>query len=186
MTIWGKFRIVSASEQILSMTELTFHCHWACQFSCKLYSFQRASYSSPCNTCIFICDTWYGRCWISQKKKKVLIGIFAKDSFWLPKKTIWQCFVVQMILQETLRGKHFGIQRKSLPLEPSLLLREANRRRASLSAGNMFEMFEGRPIISDGYWNNALILCKCIFGVFGFQVFILAVCTLADQVQMHP
>jgi hypothetical protein len=56
-----------------------------------------------------------------------------------------------MILQETLRVKHFGIQRKSLPLEPSLLLREANRRRASLSAGNMFEMFEGRPIISDGY-----------------------------------
>jgi hypothetical protein len=58
---------------------------------------------------------------------------------------------VQIILQETPRVQHFGIQRKSLPLEPSLLLREANRRRASLSAGNLVEMFEGRPIFSDGY-----------------------------------
>lgn len=57
-----------------------------------------------------------------------------------------------MILQETRRVKHFGIQRKPLPLEPSLLLREANRRRASLSAGNMFEMFEGRPVFNEGYW----------------------------------
>ena len=46
-----------------------------------------------------------------------------------------------MILQETPVVKHYGIQRKPLPLEPSLLLREANRRRASLSAGNMFEMY---------------------------------------------
>ncbi|CAH1444506.1 unnamed protein product [Lactuca virosa] len=49
----------------------------------------------------------------------------------------------KMILQATPRVKHFGIQRKPLPLEPSFLLREANRRRASLSAGNMFEMFDG-------------------------------------------
>lgn len=48
-----------------------------------------------------------------------------------------------MILQATPRVKHFGIQRKPLPLEPSFLLREANRRRASLSAGNMFELFDG-------------------------------------------
>ncbi|PON70583.1 TRAPP II complex, TRAPPC [Parasponia andersonii] len=46
----------------------------------------------------------------------------------------------KMILQETPVVKHFGIQRKPLPLQPSLLLREANRRRASLSAGNMFEI----------------------------------------------
>lgn len=61
----------------------------------------------------------------------------------------------KMILQETPRVKHLGIQRKPLPLEPSLLLREANRRRASLSAGNMVEMFEGRPIFNDGSGSDA-------------------------------
>lgn len=54
-----------------------------------------------------------------------------------------------MFLQESARHKPFGIQRKPLPLEPSLLLREANRRRASLSAGNMFELFDGRPSAND-------------------------------------
>ncbi|XP_031375340.1 trafficking protein particle complex II-specific subunit 130 homolog isoform X2 [Punica granatum] len=49
----------------------------------------------------------------------------------------------KMILQASPRAKHFGIQRKQLPLEPSVLLREANRRRASLSAGNMHEIFDG-------------------------------------------
>lgn len=48
-----------------------------------------------------------------------------------------------MILQITPRVKHFGIQRKPLPLEPNFLLREANRRRASLSVGNMSEIFNG-------------------------------------------
>ena len=57
---------------------------------------------------------------------------------------------MQAILQNPPRRKHFGIQRKPLPLEPSTLLREANRRRASLSAGKMVEMFEGRLIIFDG------------------------------------
>ncbi|KAG8364976.1 hypothetical protein BUALT_Bualt18G0054500 [Buddleja alternifolia] len=56
----------------------------------------------------------------------------------------------KMILQESPRPKHFGIQRKPLPLEPSVLLREANRRRASLSAGNMSELLDGRPIANDG------------------------------------
>ncbi|KAL7143291.1 hypothetical protein ABFS83_08G182000 [Erythranthe nasuta] len=56
----------------------------------------------------------------------------------------------KMILQESARPKHFGIQRKPLPLEPSVLLREANRRRASLSAGNMLELFDGRPYTNDG------------------------------------
>ncbi|CAA0840338.1 Trafficking protein particle complex II-specific subunit 130 homolog [Striga hermonthica] len=56
----------------------------------------------------------------------------------------------KMNLQESPRLRHFGIQRKPLPLEPSILLREANRRRASLSAGNMFEMFDGRPNATDG------------------------------------
>ncbi|KAL0301144.1 UNVERIFIED_CONTAM: Trafficking protein particle complex II-specific subunit [Sesamum radiatum] len=55
----------------------------------------------------------------------------------------------KMILQESPRPKHFGIQRKPLPLEPSVLLREANRRRASLSAGNVFELFDGRPNSND-------------------------------------
>nr|XP_016466589.1 PREDICTED: trafficking protein particle complex II-specific subunit 130 homolog [Nicotiana tabacum] len=56
----------------------------------------------------------------------------------------------KMIFQESQRVKHFGIQRKPLPLEPSVLLREANRRRASLSAGNVFEMFDGHPNAIDG------------------------------------
>ncbi|KAL2247549.1 trafficking protein particle complex II-specific subunit 130 homolog [Sesamum indicum] len=55
----------------------------------------------------------------------------------------------KMVLQESPRPKHFGIQRKPLPLEPSVLLREANRRRASLSAGNVFELFDGRPNSND-------------------------------------
>lgn len=54
-----------------------------------------------------------------------------------------------MILQESPHLKHFGIQRKPLPLEPSVLLREANRRRASLSAGNMSELFDSRPNSGD-------------------------------------
>ncbi|XP_048235084.1 trafficking protein particle complex II-specific subunit 130 homolog isoform X2 [Ricinus communis] len=61
----------------------------------------------------------------------------------------------KVILQATPRIKHFGIQRKSLPLEPSVLLREANRRRASLSAGNMFEIFDGRPSLIDGSASDA-------------------------------
>ncbi|XP_068639813.1 trafficking protein particle complex II-specific subunit 130 homolog [Aristolochia californica] len=56
----------------------------------------------------------------------------------------------KMILQANPSVKHFSIQRKPLPLEPSVLLREANRRRASLSAGNVFELFENRPSPTDG------------------------------------
>ncbi|KAE9585215.1 hypothetical protein Lal_00017845 [Lupinus albus] len=56
----------------------------------------------------------------------------------------------KLILQTTPRTKHFGIQRKPLPLEPTVLLREANRRRASLSAGNVFEMFDSRQGTLDG------------------------------------
>lgn len=50
-----------------------------------------------------------------------------------------------MILQANPRMKHFNIQRKPLPLEPSSLLREANRRRASLSVGNASELLDVRP-----------------------------------------
>ncbi|KAL4580271.1 hypothetical protein LXL04_016458 [Taraxacum kok-saghyz] len=56
----------------------------------------------------------------------------------------------KMIVQVPQRVKHFGIQRKPLPIEPNFLLREANRRRASLSAGNVFEMFDGRSNFLDG------------------------------------
>lgn len=56
----------------------------------------------------------------------------------------------KLMFEESLRVKHFGIQRKPLPLEPSVLLREANRRRASISAGNVFEMFDGHPNAIDG------------------------------------
>ncbi|XP_020100478.1 trafficking protein particle complex II-specific subunit 130 homolog isoform X2 [Ananas comosus] len=48
----------------------------------------------------------------------------------------------KMILQANPRVKHFNIFRKPLPLEPSLLLREANRRRASLSVGNVSELLD--------------------------------------------
>ncbi|KAJ0608475.1 putative trafficking protein particle complex subunit 11 [Helianthus annuus] len=56
----------------------------------------------------------------------------------------------KMLLQVTPRVKHFGIQRKPLPLEPTFLLREANRRRASLSVGNASEIFDGRTASIDG------------------------------------
>lgn len=55
-------------------------------------------------------------------------------------------FMWQMILQADPRMKHFNIQRKQLPLEPSSLLREANRRRASLSVGNLSELIDYRQI----------------------------------------
>ncbi|OVA00525.1 Foie gras liver health family 1 [Macleaya cordata] len=77
-----------------------------------------------------------------------------------PKPTIWPSLPTdassevlakeKMILQTNPRAKHFGILRKPLPLEPSVLLREANRRRASLSVGNMFEIFDSRPSFVDG------------------------------------
>nr|XP_043628055.1 trafficking protein particle complex II-specific subunit 130 homolog isoform X2 [Erigeron canadensis] len=61
----------------------------------------------------------------------------------------------KMILQATPRVKLFGIQKKPLPLEPNFLLREANRRRASLSVGNVSEMFDGRSTFMDGSASNA-------------------------------
>ncbi|CAN6202119.1 unnamed protein product [Urochloa humidicola] len=48
----------------------------------------------------------------------------------------------KMVLQAKSREKLFNIHRKPLPLEPSLLLREANRRRAFLSVGNLAELYE--------------------------------------------
>ncbi|XP_010675603.2 trafficking protein particle complex II-specific subunit 130 homolog isoform X1 [Beta vulgaris subsp. vulgaris] len=56
----------------------------------------------------------------------------------------------KMILQAGPVVKHFGIQKKLLPIEPSVLLREANRRRASLSAGNISEMFDGQLYFNEG------------------------------------
>eukprot|EP00250_Pteridium_aquilinum_P033255 c5370_g1_i1 orf=281-4273(+) len=40
--------------------------------------------------------------------------------------------------------KPFGILRKALPLAPSMLLRDANRRRAALSAGNISDLLDSR------------------------------------------
>ncbi|KAJ1265685.1 hypothetical protein BS78_08G094400 [Paspalum vaginatum] len=48
----------------------------------------------------------------------------------------------KMVLQAKSREKLFNIHRKPLPLEPSLLLREANRRRAFLSVGNLSELYD--------------------------------------------
>uniref|UniRef100_A0A0D9Y073 Trafficking protein particle complex subunit 11 domain-containing protein n=1 Tax=Leersia perrieri TaxID=77586 RepID=A0A0D9Y073_9ORYZ len=55
-----------------------------------------------------------------------------------PKPATWP----SMILQAKSREKIFNIHRKPLPLEPSLLLREANRRRAFLSVGNLSELYD--------------------------------------------
>ncbi|GAB4846333.1 hypothetical protein Ancab_025339 [Ancistrocladus abbreviatus] len=84
-----------------------------------------------------------------------------------PKPAVWplvppdaSCKVLEkekMILQEAPSVKHFGIQRKSLPLEPSVLLREANRRRASLSAGNMLEIFDGHTDLNDGLSSDVFV-----------------------------
>ncbi|KAJ0980630.1 hypothetical protein J5N97_008885 [Dioscorea zingiberensis] len=56
----------------------------------------------------------------------------------------------KIILQANPGAKHFDIQRKPLPLEPSSLLREANRRRASLSIGNVSELLDSRHSVTDG------------------------------------
>ncbi|KAK8527375.1 hypothetical protein V6N12_054589 [Hibiscus sabdariffa] len=56
----------------------------------------------------------------------------------------------KMIMQEKPRVKPFSIERKPLPLEPTALVREANRRRASLSAGSPSEMFDNKQGFADG------------------------------------
>ena len=76
--------------------------------------------------------------------------IILSVNFFFTFNQLYFTYLVQMILQETPRVKHFGIHRKPLPLEPTVLIREANRRRASLSAGNTSEMFDGRPGFADG------------------------------------
>lgn len=67
-----------------------------------------------------------------------------------------------MILQAGPVVKHFGIQKKLLPIEPSVLLREANRRRASLSAGNISEMFDGQLYFNEGWVNGWSSNCDCL------------------------
>ncbi|KAL8171962.1 hypothetical protein V2J09_023766, partial [Rumex salicifolius] len=66
----------------------------------------------------------------------------------------------KLILQATPSVKHFGIQRKPLPLEPSVLLREANRKRASLSAGNVSEIFDGHVNFSERQKINAVSMSR--------------------------
>ncbi|KAE8703230.1 TRS130 protein [Hibiscus syriacus] len=71
-----------------------------------------------------------------------------------PKPAVWPLVpddaASEMIMQENPRVKPFGIERKPLPLEPTALIREANRRRASLSAGSPSEMFDGKQGFADG------------------------------------
>ncbi|URD88129.1 hypothetical protein MUK42_26812, partial [Musa troglodytarum] len=71
-----------------------------------------------------------------------------------PKPAVWPSVPAdasaEMILQANPRMKHFNIQRKPLPLEPFSLLREANRRRASLSVGNASELLDVRPTDGSG------------------------------------
>ncbi|KAF3778258.1 Trafficking particle complex II-specific subunit 130-like protein [Nymphaea thermarum] len=72
-----------------------------------------------------------------------------------PKPATWPLVpsdTSHLMLEPNPRVKPFGIQKKLLPLEPSVLLREANRRRASLSAGNIYDLFDGHQnlIVKDG------------------------------------
>lgn len=73
-----------------------------------------------------------------------------------------------MILQSVPKVKHFGIQKKLLPIEPCVLLREANRRRASLSAGNMFEMFDAQFNLSERWVNE----CNLIVSILVVTLFV--------------
>ncbi|KAH7289351.1 hypothetical protein KP509_31G071500 [Ceratopteris richardii] len=68
-----------------------------------------------------------------------------------PKPNIWPSIPSDAADRISLKGqfsekrsKPFGITRKPLPLAPTLLLRDANRRRASLSVGNIPEFLESR------------------------------------------
>ncbi|KAE8731744.1 TRS130 protein [Hibiscus syriacus] len=71
-----------------------------------------------------------------------------------PKPAVWPLVpdgaASEIIMQENPRVKPFGIERKPLPLEPTALVREANRRRASLSAGSPSEMFDSKQGFADG------------------------------------
>ncbi|CAH1447699.1 unnamed protein product [Lactuca virosa] len=96
-----------------------------------------------------------------------------------PKPAVWpsvppdaasEVLVKEKMMQEaTPRIKHFGIQKKPLPLEPSFLLHEANRQKSSCSADSeaqssqqrkLAEVFVAsqhalRKTISDpGLWNS--------------------------------
>ncbi|KAJ9562835.1 hypothetical protein OSB04_007995 [Centaurea solstitialis] len=72
----------------------------------------------------------------------------------------------KMILQVTSKIKHYGIQRKPLPLEPYSLMEELSRRGDSLSAGNMFKASD-----QDGYGK---IYCYDVLKLYikvGFIIF---------------
>ncbi|XP_039029617.1 trafficking protein particle complex II-specific subunit 130 homolog [Hibiscus syriacus] len=56
----------------------------------------------------------------------------------------------QMLRQESPRAKHFGLQRKPLPLEPTVLVCAANQRKTSFSVGNASELFDGELVSDDG------------------------------------
>lgn len=72
---------------------------------------------------------------------------------------------MQTILQAKAREKLFDIQRKPLPLEPSSLLREANRRRAFLSVGNLSELYDS----VDGYGQPFLPVMMHLYLEWEFQ-----------------
>ncbi|XP_078436829.1 TRAPP II complex TRAPPC10/CLUB [Wolffia australiana] len=59
-------------------------------------------------------------------------------------------FAVETNVEAKTNAKFMGIERKLLPLEPSSLLREANRRRISRSVGNASELHEGFSERNDG------------------------------------
>lgn len=68
-----------------------------------------------------------------------------------PKPVVWPSIptdvAARIALKEQVsdeKPKPFGILRKALPLAPSLLIRDANRRRAALSVGNISEFLDSR------------------------------------------
>lgn len=73
-----------------------------------------------------------------------------------PKPAVWplippsseaMVLVKEKVVEQ--KPRPFGILRKLLPLGPTMLHREANRRRASLSAGNVSELFESRHVLKE-------------------------------------
>jgi len=82
-----------------------------------------------------------------------------------PKPAVWpsippnseaMVLVKEKVVEQ--KPRPFGILRKLLPLGPTMLHREANRRRASLSAGNVSELFENRHVFKESQATDGAFL----------------------------
>lgn len=82
-----------------------------------------------------------------------------------PKPAVWpsippiseaMVLVKEKVVEQ--KPRPFGILRKLLPLGPTMLHREANRRRASLSAGNVSELLESRHVLKESQATDGAFL----------------------------